>query len=182
MPFHYESSPKGSLRQGELLSGVYEHRVNTLPMKVDDNEQASIESFEHPLLITVTAWCDLLRDYEVRSSISNNAANQMDYIMTCGAYERSAIRGDFSNRGLWDRVHDNRDPRYHRIVACSTPEGDQLPELYLDFKRFLAIPISGLYEAIGLGEVRRVALIPPLYREEIIQKFYGFHSRVSLPD
>lgn len=182
MPLFYETPLQGSLRQGELLNGVYERRVTTIPAKRrDEDAPVHADSYEHPFILTLTSWCDLLRDYETRDTAAPKMSDRLNYVLACIVYEEGTISKSL-DRGLFKRIQRNRDPRYHRIEAARIPGGDELPDLFLDFKCYLAVPLAGLYDAIKEGSVKRVAVIGPLYREEIIQRFYNFHSRVSLPD
>ena len=54
--------------------------------------------------------------------------------------------------------------------------------LFLDFKKSMTLPASNLYEGIRNGELRRGAVIPPIYVHDLVQRFYSFMSRVGLPD
>lgn len=165
------------------MKGVYEHRPKILPTYRPDAKEAVLaDSYEHPMLLIVSSWCDLVRDYAVRSGQSDKKSNLLDYVLTCGVYDKADIKENFDNPRLWEIAKSNKDTRYHKIKAAATAGGEEFPELFLDFKRFLAVPLAGLYDAIEAKKVKRVARIPPLYREEIMQRFYNFHSRVSLPD
>jgi hypothetical protein len=189
--FIYETPAEGSLRQGELLAGVCEHRVNELPVDLPIKEEGAdsekrdggvgADTIRHPLLLIITSWCDLLTDYRIRSDGADKSPNLLAYILTCPVYERIEIRSQFHNRRLFERAHENRDKRYFRIEASETPAGEEIPELYLDFRQIIPLPAAGLCRAVELGRIQRLALIPALYREEIIQRAFYYQSRVSLP-
>lgn len=57
-----------------------------------------------------------------------------------------------------------------------------LPELVLDFKKPLTLSTAMVYEGLRLRKVRRFGVVPPVYLHDLIQRFYGFLSRVALPD
>lgn len=63
----------------------------------------------------------------------------------------------------------------HRLIG-------ELPALVADFKKFLAFSVPGLYLAIQAGHIDRVALVPPVYVHDLMHRFFGFLSRVGLPD
>ena len=57
-----------------------------------------------------------------------------------------------------------------------------LPDLFLDFKKALALPTALLYQVAQEGTVERVAIVPPIYLHDLIHRFYNFLSRVAVPD
>ncbi len=182
MPLVYENPPSGSLRQGEIIHDVYEHRISS-PTAVSDQDALVADTVHHPLLMVMSPWCDLHQDYSLRQSGEGvGHSNVLQYALLCDLCERGNIRDQFKNSRLWKRAEENRDPRYHHISSAKRADGDEFPDLYMDFKRFVALPLEGLYKAIESGEVKRLILVPDLYREQIMHRFYCFMSRVSLPD
>ncbi|GAG14521.1 unnamed protein product, partial [marine sediment metagenome] len=61
------------------------------------------------------------------------------------------------------------------------PQVGELSDLYLDFQKAIALPCSGLYEALRQNGIKRVAVVPAIYVHDLMQRFYGFWSRVGLP-
>jgi len=61
------------------------------------------------------------------------------------------------------------------------PAAPNLPGLVLDFKKTVAAPTPAVYDGLAHGVVR-VAVIPPVYLHDLMHRFYGFHSRVALPE
>lgn len=182
----YDPPPTGSLRQGEILSGIYEHRPKTPPTYSEGMSVAGVE-FEtnrRPLAMLLNPWCDLLHDYELRQGTARTVStrNFLDHAILCELFEEANIQVTFDNKGLFKRAEENRDERYYRIPQAEVGSGDALPVLYMDFKKFFTIPPAGLYEAMRSGHVKRIALMPDVYREHLVQRFFFFMSRVSLPD
>ena len=52
--------------------------------------------------------------------------------------------------------------------------------LTLDFTRVLALPAVHLYEGVRIGRVLRVAALPDLLRDDLVQRFSAFTSQVSV--
>lgn len=89
-----------------------------------------------------------------------------------------------SGSDLWKRIRQNQDVRYHKLPAAGigNPDVTKLPDLYLDFKRTISLPTGYLYGGISGGTVERIAVIPAVYRHDLMQRLFGFLSRVGLPD
>jgi hypothetical protein len=155
-------------------------------------------------MIVMTAVCDLERDHEARfaeeASEDQGAAAAVDdaervvdesdprivpHVLLCEGYQRDQIRPRFTGMThIWERIRQNQDERYHRFGQASIghPSAAELPELFLDFKKTLSLPTQALYEGLDKGGVRRVAVVPPVYLHDLMHRFYGFLSRVGVPD
>ena len=57
-----------------------------------------------------------------------------------------------------------------------------MPSLTLDFTRVLALPADHLYRGMQSELISRVATLPNVVREDLIQRFASFASQVSLPE
>ena len=100
-------------------------------------------------------------------------------------YKESQIRSRSEvNSDLWRRIERNQDERYHHFTEApiENSSDDGLPDLYIDFKKALAIPTKSLYEGLRVEGVKRIALIPEVYIHHLMHRYYGFLSRVALPD
>jgi hypothetical protein len=195
VPFAYDPPPAaGAIRQGEVLAGVWEYRLLvTGPAR---EGPYPVRSIEHPLVIALTADCDLAQDFTARSrdpgarsTQLSAAADETDsalvpYTLFCDLYMAEALRSRVSGSDVWRRIRQNQDERYHTLVA--RPIWDQQitdnREIIMDFKKLFAIPTGGLYQNITAGHIHRLALVPPVYLHDLMHRFYGFLSRVGLPD
>jgi len=196
VPFTYDIPPNsGSLRQGEILGDVWEHRPLYPPVEIP-REPLEVTSVYHPLMVVMTADCDLYGDFDARfpdqhaqeqyqSAVEDeNHPKHLPHTLLCDAYKEEQIRLRIGGSDLWRRIKQNQDERYHHFgpATIGNPPVDKLPDLYLDFKKVLALPTRSLYEGIRTQGVKRLATVPPIYIHNLMHRFYGFQSRVGLPD
>ena len=146
-------------------------------------------------MIVLTADCDLLQDFKARfagdkpqdqcppESFESHPASLLD-VLLCDVYEEAQIRGRIQGSDIWRRVKQNQDERYHCFASADVgdPTRRRLPDLYLDFKKALTLPTDSLYEGLRNKGVERVAVVPPIYLHDLMHRFYGFLSRVGVPD
>lgn len=196
MAFIYDIPPNpGFVIQGKILGNIWEHRPLHPPVEIPEGSFIEVDSVHHPLMIVMTAVCDLEQDFRKRFP---GDASQRDYssphldesdphlvphILLCEVFKEEKIRQPSMGRELWRRVSQNQDERYHHLPVgdIGNPAVDQLPNLYLDFKKTIALPTSSLYEGLRGGQVRRVAVFPAVFIHDLMHRFYGFLSRVGLP-
>jgi len=188
VPFAYEAAPNElCLRQGELLRGVWLYSATTA-RELAEGAQVGFSAVKHELVVPLNADCDLYWDHHQRF-VADEPANEshprlVPFVFLCGAYTEPEIRGrEGVNKDVWRKMTANQDERYHHFPAASigNPPAGNLPELILDFKKTYCIPTSALYDGIGNG-IARVAMIPPVYLHDLMQRFYSFHARVALPE
>ena len=101
MPFEYQASIPGALKQGELLHNVWEYQVDHPAEKPLDGHQLTTIPVGHPLVMVMNAACDLEWDYNSRFD------DQPDYtplpepvrphvllphIILCDVFEEADIR------------------------------------------------------------------------------------------
>jgi hypothetical protein len=189
-------SPRGSepLRQGEILGPLWDHQAAAPPIELPRGQSVAIGSSPHPLRVILSPDCDLLWDFEARFAVLDPEHDEelpfeqhpdsVAHVLVCDLFSHAQMRPRFKGqRGTWRRVDQNQDERYHRLDAAPVADsGLVLHHLYLDFKKVTAVPTSALYEGILLGDVKRLALIPDVWVHDLIHRFYGFLSRVAIPD
>jgi hypothetical protein len=185
VPLVYQPPPEGgALRQGEILANLW---IHTVLITTEAMGPLEISSRHHPLVIVLTADCDLEQDFNAR--FGDTGADESDphlvpYVQMCDLYAQQTIRPTFSGSDLWKRARQNQDERYHHLEV---PEGpppwtEELSDLFLDFKKALGVPTGSVYQGLTAGAIRRAAVVPPIYLHDILHRFYGFLSRVGLPD
>jgi len=188
--FCYLEPPSSSaLRQGEILLDVLEYRPTGFPKDLDSNPSIEFESVNHRRVFVVSQDCDLLSDYKVRpqqasGDESSEHSNVLPHVVLCEVYEGEEIRFKIGGSDLWRRIKQNQDERYHCLPEGPIGDGQsgQLPELFLDFKKTLSLPTGGLYQAIGSGAIRRIAVVPPYHMQGLVHRLYSFHGRVALSE
>jgi hypothetical protein len=190
----YLSPPDGGeLRQGEILADVREFWLPVLP---DAQDQAAYLTVQHPLVILLTADCDLLQDFNTRfpndearerlthADVPTGDLHLVRYVLACDLYLEGNVKeqGVLEGRGI-KRVQGNQDERFHYLPAAGfgqEGDGGGLDDLYMDFKRTIALPTHHLYLDIRDSVALRRALVPPVYIHDIMHRFYGFLSRVAV--
>lgn len=190
VPFRYEAPAPHALRQGEILGPVWTHRIPRPAHRLPDGDTHPVESEEHPLMIVLHADCDLERDYEQRDSSSGQLRPEqkpmgvLPGVILCDLFFDADIRPRLApGREEHRRASQNQNERFHHLSPAGIEGGGEgLPDLYLDFKRTLIEPPEAIYGAIISGGIHRVAIVPPPYLQDLTHRFFGFHSRVGLPD
>jgi hypothetical protein len=193
----YEPAPTGgALRQGEILGPIWEHRAEYPPRPIPWRQSVRVRSIVRDMVVVLTPDCDLEWDYEMRfvtfqadvkteGSVEDNP-QAVSQVLVCQLHDRDQIRPRFKGEGdLWSRIKENQDERYRRFPAAEvegTEDPAYLHELFLDFKKATSMPCERMYDGVLGGDVERIALVPPYYIHDLIHRFYGFLSRVALPE
>jgi hypothetical protein len=122
--------------------------------------------------------------YEDQHEENGGDPGLIPHVLVCKAYEEKDIRVQINGTMMWKRVQQNQDERYHHFMSApiGEPPSGQLPDLYLDFKKTLGLPMQGLYGGIRDGQITRVAVVPAIHVHDLVHRFYGFQSRVGLPE
>ncbi len=175
----------GRLRQGELLGNYFEHQSLGVPTHLSEGEGVDFEPVLHPLLLVMTADCDLLWDYEARDNASDRAGGEeiglgayVPHVLLVEAFRHAEIRNrDEINSDLWRRIKQNQDERYHHMGARMW-----LDDLFIDFKKCVGLPTRSIYRGIRAGTITRMAVVPDVFLHDVMHRFYGFLSRVAVPD
>lgn len=193
----YELPPSGGpVRQGEILGPLWEHRAEYPPRKIPWGQSVRVRSVMRDLVVVLTPDCDLEWDYDMRFlelGGSDRGGNDpeshpqaVSQVLVCQLYDREQIRPRFKGEGdLWSRITENQDERYHRFPSAAIENALHpmyLHELFLDFKKATAVACDTLYQGVLGGDVERIAVVPPYYVHDLIHRFYGFLSRIALPD
>ena len=196
MPLCYDPPVIGALRQGELLANVWVHSVSYPSVALADGERAPIDSVVHAYLFVMSPDCDLDWDFKSRTEMSATtdlAGNgiipphkTMFHVLVCDAYEGEHIRGPeglVNSSQQWRRVIENQELRFHYFPsAVVANQGREVSALCVDFKRSFGLPVEQLYAGIRMEGVNRVARVPPIFLQNLIQRYYSFLSRVGIPE
>ena len=198
MSLRYDASQNaGPLQQGEILADIWELRPRH--PTIEPPESVQVDSLWHEYMIAMSSACDLEFDFKARfpqEEIQETAdespfeAEQpkkiVPYVLLCDGYQESKIRNlaDLKTKGALDHIDRNQDERYHHLAAGPIGESEEviLPDLYLDFKKIVALPTGSIYEGIRRGGITRVAVVRPPYLQNLTHRLYSFLSRVGIPD
>ena len=195
MPLEYLPPPaSNALRQGEIIAGIWEHQSDSAPVEVLEGSGISFDPISHPLLMVMTPDCDLLWDYEGRIRAQSEGQpigdarddpGVLPHVLLCDLFSHEEIRPRFTGQSdIWRRIRQNQNERYHHLPTA--PVGDTadevLPDLYLDFKKILTLPTHRFYEGLESASIKRLAIMPPIYLQDLMHRFYAFLGRVGVPD
>jgi len=181
----YTPSVAGTpLRQGEILTGIYQYRRSLASLRSQTHE---IEEIEHPYAVVMSPDCDLEQDFAERTdSVKKDAQPDklIPNILLLEAITVDELRATTSpGKDIWKRIRQNKDERYHvleDVPVNGDSDGKGLPALGIDFKRYFTVPTDELHEQCGNTAKRRCYMESP-YAEHINRRFAEFLSRVALP-
>lgn len=197
---HYDvPAHDGALLQGEIVAGVYEHRALHPPVALEKDFHMPFRSIGHAYMVVMNPICDLEQDFKARfeeghmrnvtpKDIDDSEPACVPHVLLCDAYTRDKIRPRILGRDLWRRLDNNQDERYHHLASGSVVdylsgcESQVLPDLYLDFRKTLALPCGRLYDGILSGGIKRIAVLPRLHTCDLAHRYSAFLARVGLPD
>jgi len=198
VPFKYDAPPQvGALRQGELLGEIWEHRPEHPPTALSSDASIQYRSVRHPLVMVMNPDCDLEWDFQSRFPDESTQSTYtpapeaskpnvlISHVLLCDVYEKGNIINRVPpGRDIWKRIEQNQDERYHHFPPASVCNSlrEDLPDLFLDFKKVFGLPTESLYGGLRIHAVSRIALVPPIYIHDLTHRFYGFLSRVGLPE
>ena len=187
----------GPLKQGEILRAIWEHRPVLPPFELEEDAEVGIDSTSHPFVVAMTPDCDLYQDFCARYPDRGNFPNpevetkfreaperyMLTHAIFCDALREDELIGGIAGGDIMRRVRQNQDERYHHLGPAPI-ENDDGPvlDVFLDFKKVFALPLDVLYGGIVDNGELRLAVVPAVYLHDLIHRFYGFQSRIALPD
>jgi hypothetical protein len=178
MPIYSASPTAERLRQGEIVSNVFQ------AMEVLDRAggSARFERKVHPFAIIASQDCELEQDFNAKQQ---NGLETLPNVLFCEVIEVTRLKSGPPNlpSDIWRRVKSNQNERYHvlqRILPAEDAQGEGLPELGIDFKRYFTMPTKEVYFRLGT-EIRRRCFMNSPYLEHFSDRFCHFLARVALP-
>jgi hypothetical protein len=190
------------LHQGEILTGLVRVRQSLVSIGSHD---ISVDEITHPYLIVMTQDCDLaqdadarelqataakdqslLNDLEFKKKLDNAPKLKIENVLFCEAMSTSEMRSNLPpGKDIWKRIIQNKDERYQCLEAVPPPQDlakEGIPSLGCDFKRFVTIPIDGVYRRLEIEPtLRRTRLLTP-YAEHLLHRYCNFQCRIPLPE
>jgi hypothetical protein len=177
------------VRQGEVVIGLREPRVQQALPLVAHGQTFSVDWIIHPISIVITADCDLLGDHRARESPqttdraeAQRLARQLDHVTFCRLYFEDDLRANRFDRDVWRRVRQNQDVRYHAIPSPHVPGFERWPVLYVDFTKTFMMQTLHIHHAIQCNEIRRTTPIEQPWLQDLVNRWAHFHGRVCVPD
>jgi hypothetical protein len=171
-----------SLAQGEFISNLVQAHIELSTL---GTTSLRIADKTHPYGVILSQGCELEQDYYARQELSELATDKLiPTVLFCEVITAAELRSKIKKSEFWNRIQKNNDERYHFFQAIGVTfdvEGEGLPELGVDFKRFFSIPTDEVYHRIRLGEAKRRCCLQSPYLEHFCRRFANFLSRIALP-
>ncbi len=187
----YRKNNSGRISQGDILKDV----------ELLIREEDDFNIIKTPYSVVLSQDCDLNQDYdshyniqsinfeESPKKISSFFNKMIPSILLAPAYPDNQLRQgthleyiglEMSKIGKrkdtrWKVLTQNETPRYHFLEKS---EEFNLPNLVLDFKRFYSLSRNYMYE---IFPDCYQASLNELYRENLSDRFFNYHSRIGLP-
>ena len=179
------STSGGPLRQGEVLTGL---RIKKLAVEsVTDGSEDLLVTVPFAFVIVASQDCDLEQDHRIRFGDSDKIPTLPSVLLyeVVTAEALKASRPDLNRGSLpWTNAQQNKNERYHFLEAvpqdCDA-RGEGLPELAIDFKRYLTVPTEELYARTARGDVHRRSRLESPFLEHWSFRHAAFQCRVALP-
>jgi hypothetical protein len=179
------SQPATSLKQGEIVSSLPQIVLSAESFYSQKEKDLKVHRRMHPLAIVLTQDCDLERDFRERKQDEPKPEKLLPSVLFCEVQTAEELfSGRDINSKIWARIKINKDERYQFLNGIAPEEdaqGEGLPELGIDFKRYFTVPTDELYSRFEQETKRRCFLNPP-YSQHLIFRFFYFQSRIGLPE
>ncbi|MGC2162787.1 MAG: hypothetical protein WA634_12810 [Silvibacterium sp.] len=184
--FYIPSTANGQLRQAEILSNVYQHRIT--PETLNDPNGAELDRIDHLLAIILSQDCDLEQDFKRREAGANLSSldpKLLPTILLCEVSTDGAIVAAIRSQGDPGRqqFYQNKLERYQFLRAVEARDdalGSGIEAMGIDFKRYFTVPTAELYAQLA-GQCRRRCRLAPQYLEHFSMRFSNHLSRIGLP-
>lgn len=169
----YQNDELGEeFRQGEIISDLLYYDFNPA------NEEMEDISFSFGIIANQD--CDLLRDHE---AFVGSQGSVLIGILIFPASPCEVARSSVGNSETWRRVKKNDNDRYHVFQSIPLENdllGQGIPDLLVDFRKFILLTPLQLRWQIENGVAKRRSRLIPTYREHLQNRMCNYLSRVSL--
>lgn len=184
MVFNYLSYNSPNLRQGEIVSNLFELKLQIPDRSTIDAENEKFAPIVHPFVIVVSQDCDLEQDHGAR--LGTVASDKLlTHVLVCALFTQDELedRNGIKGSARWKRVRQNQDERYHCLSEAPI-EGTKniLPELIADFKTTFSLATDYFYWLVSSGQATREAALSSPYVEDFMHRIYSFLGRVATPE
>lgn len=181
----YRPSDQERLRQGEILSGVVQYKLDPVSIEAEEKEFLKIT---HPFAIILTQDCDLESDYKLRREESD-PGKFLPNVLFCEMIEADLARQPGPQKidsDIRRQARNNKNERYHYLRAVDNDQdarGEGLPAAILDFKRYFTLTTEEIYRRLlsAEGKMHRRCSLRTPFAEHLSTRFFCFQMRIPLP-
>ena len=176
---------------GDIFRNVIIEKISNI-----SNESYDVTTIEFPYAILLSQSCDLLSDYKTRLSVmegkKDNYNNALLSLLLFPMHNFDLfVKGEHmqhfgwkmnrqerkpSKYSTWGLVK-NQDPRYHYFEF---DRSTGLVPCVIDFKHWFALESENVQNLFSSGCY--VGSLQPLFREQVLQRYANYLSRIGLPD
>lgn len=188
----YRRLEKDRIHQGDVLLDFQ------FPHIVYFNGETDVEIISNPYCFVISQDCDLDGAHNLYEVINecpdfneNNPINGNKYlpsIIITPAFLADDVHGGTylselgfkmedkgsKKKSKWKDITKNNNPRYHFIDSFNEYD---FPQLVVDFKIFYTLPYDFIFHNYDFYH----ASLNELFRENLSQRFFNYHSRIGLP-
>ena len=181
----------GRLRQGEILGNLPQSTLTIASLRKliswesgsgEPKPEVTLDFANHPIVIVLSQDCDLEQDADSRKTSGKGTLSD---ILFCDVHDAKSLKAKLGKSlREWKVVAENQSPRFQFLTNVKSAEdlqGNGLPSLAIDFKRYFTIPADEVYERLSLRSTTRICVLTTPYVEHLSQRFFSFQSRVPLP-
>ncbi len=184
MPTDIRKGRKPRVHQGDVFRDI-----DFFEYAVEKKGVVEIARIEFPYVVVLTQDCDLEQDHSNRArkgapsqdkhlfSVLVAPVYNAEHIYTGEHLSELGLKMSTINRrkGPGDRLRSNQVARYHYLDFAT--DAPIVPSV-VDFKHYFSVNIEYLRRARPGKFVCRLA---PLHREDLLQRYSAFLSRIGLP-
>lgn len=165
----------GPLRQSEILTSIRQFFADV------DRSAIGYTIFDY--VVVLSQDCDLEQDYNKRQE---GKSGQLNGVLLFEAKTLGAMKAIGMDAGQYRKVCQDALDRYYLIPATPAEDdlqGQALPDLIIDFKRYFTIATRDLdwQFASSIPPQRRTRIISP-YLEHLQGRMASYMHRVALPE
>jgi hypothetical protein len=179
-----------TVRQPRVAQGDIYKDIDFIEYVAEKSGRVEISKIRFPLVMVLTQDCDLEQDYVLRWSRKPPASQDKWLLSALVAplynAEHVYLGEHLEDVGLHmqtinkkkspgNYLRNNELPRYHFLEF--PPEIHIVPSV-IDFKHYFSVNVQHLKK---IRKAQFVCNVPPLFREDITQRFSSFLSRIGLP-
>jgi len=185
---YQRASATGRILQGEFLGPIWEYVPTVPPIPLAEGvSSVPVEAVLHERVLVVTQDCDLEQDFRLRFPEDPSEPAEVDdlpgavpHVVLCDLFIE--LKSRVAGGDIFKRARRNQDERYHTFPAAVIDEtGEEVPEIYADFRRYISLPTRFVYEGLLSGNVERRALLPEIHRLDFAHRFFAYQSRIPAP-
>ena len=187
LDYHEDNCPQ--------LGDVF-HNVVIEKIENATDDSYDVKTIEFPYAILLSQSCDLLWDYTTRKGIAegsrDNYSNALMSLLLFPMHNFDLfVKGEHMQHYGWRMnkqerspkkysswsLLKNKDPRYHYF---NFDRSTALVPCVVDFKHWFALESTSVQNLFASGCY--VGTIQPFFREQVLQRYANYLSRIGLPD